>query len=80
MMLSHCPEYLNTTQSNNFNIKIQGNGYYFGKLFPSLIIDYLEDGDLFNKNADETILSSPDTLVSDTSRRLYPAITEFFHG
>ena len=70
MMLSHCPEYLNTTQSNNFNIKIQGNGYHFGKLFPSLIIDYLEDGNLFNKNADETILSPPDTLVSDDSLNL----------
>jgi hypothetical protein len=52
MMLSQCPEYLQSAQTNNFNVEIEGRNSHAGRLIPSFVISYKADDDLFNQTGE----------------------------
>jgi hypothetical protein len=49
MMLSHCPECLESAQTDNFLIEIEGKSSHTGRLIPSFVISYKVDHDIYNQ-------------------------------
>lgn len=68
MVLSHCPEYLESNGLLNFLIEVKGKVENSGKLIPSLVIGFKADSDLSNKTGQmmriwpETKIISEETI------------------
>lgn len=64
MISSYCPEYLGNNGQFNFSIRINGDVENSGNIFPSLIVSYKEDSDLYNQTGLKTRIWPATELLS----------------
>ncbi len=67
MVLSHCPEYLESNGQLNFLIEVKGKVENPGKLIPSLVIGFTVDSDLYN-NTGQMLRIWPETKITSNEK------------